>query len=360
MNKRNVRSLAIACIALAVVLVVLQTGKDDTSTGGSLLFPELKADINSITRVSVTRAGEDEATVISREADSWVVTSRDDYAADIGILRELLLALADAKLVERKTSNPDLHSELGLRDPAVEGSKGILLELQGAASEYRLIIGNAAQGGYRYARIADDPQSWLIDRNPRMPESPGDWLLDNIIDLKSAQVRSVTIAHPDGEEIHISKESPDATDFGVLNVPDGRELSYATVANGIAGALNALTLDDVRKANEVAADAVTTTFDTFGGVRVIVNTLQADDENWISLRAEAAEQAPAADTEGEAGNETAQEDEATDEAEEASGEGVESPDAINARVAGWQYKIPDYKANQLTRRFDDILKAETE
>ena len=33
---------------------------------------------------------------------------------------------------------------------------------------------------------------------------------------------------------------------------------------------------------------------------------------------------------------------------------------ISSRVNGWQYKVADYKANLLTRRWEDILKAETE
>jgi hypothetical protein len=31
--------------------------------------------------------------------------------------------------------------------------------------------------------------------------------------------------------------------------------------------------------------------------------------------------------------------------------------AINARVAGWQYRIPEYQHGQLTRRWADLLKA---
>ena len=36
----------------------------------------------------------------------------------------------------------------------------------------------------------------------------------------------------------------------------------------------------------------------------------------------------------------------------------EEADLINARHARWQYRIPDYKANLLARRWTDILKAE--
>jgi hypothetical protein len=31
--------------------------------------------------------------------------------------------------------------------------------------------------------------------------------------------------------------------------------------------------------------------------------------------------------------------------------------AINARVGGWRYRIPEYQHGQLTRRWADLLKA---
>lgn len=357
MNRRNLSILAAVLAGLVLILFVLQAGDDDTSVGGDLLFPQLKEQINDITAITITRHGDVEPTTVSREADGWIVTSRDGYAADVGKLRELLLALADARRVEQKTSNAELYDRLGVRDPASDGSKGILLELQGATPAYRLIVGNPAQSGYRYVRIADDPQSWLIDQNPNVPDSPGAWLERNIVDIKAATVRSVTIHHPDGEDIRVSKESADATDFDVLNVPEGRELSYASVANSIAGALNALALDDVRRAGEPAADAVTTTFDTFDGARIVVSTVHEEDEYWISLQAAEVDTtgagAPADEMQGEAGDVPAPDE---DDNRDATG----SIASIDARVAGWEYRIPEYKANQLTRRWDAILKAESD
>lgn len=174
MNKRSFKILATVSIALMLILFALQLDDDDLSTSGDLLIPELKSAINDINSVIVTRPGDDSTTIIEKREDKWVIASRNDYSADVGKLRELLLALADARIVERKTSNPDLHDQLGLRDPEIEGSKGTRLELTGADFTYKLIVGNAAQGGFRYVRIDEDPQSWLIDRNPVIPNSAGD------------------------------------------------------------------------------------------------------------------------------------------------------------------------------------------
>ncbi len=329
MNKRSFKILATVSIALMLILFALQLDDDDLSTSGDLLIPELKSAINDINSVIVTRPGDDSTTIIEKREDKWVIASRNDYSADVGKLRELLLALADARIVERKTSNPDLHDQLGLRDPEIEGSKGTRLELTGADFTYKLIVGNAAQGGFRYVRIDEDPQSWLIDRNPVIPNSAGDWLEREIVDVKAADLRAVTIRHPDGEEIRIEKDADEGDEFEVTNLPEGRELSYATVTNSITGVLSALTLDDVRKATDMPAAAVTATFETINGARIVVQTDRSDEESWISLDVTAG-----------------------DDAEELA--------AVSERVAGWQFRIPQYKANQLTRRWDDILKAEDE
>lgn len=327
MNRRSLKTLAAVCIALVLILIVIQLDNDESADGG-LLLPNLKSDINDIDSVTITRAGEDGTTVIEKRQDHWTIASREDYPADIGKLRELLLALADARIVEQKTANPDLHDQLGLRDPEAEGSQGVRLELSGAGHPYALIIGNVAQTGTRYVRRADESQSWLIDQNPVIPNSTGDWLKREIVDFKAADIRAVTISHPDGEEIRIERTSDEESDFAVSNIPDGRELSYATVTNSITGVLSALTLEDVRKAAAPSDEAVTTTFDTVDDGHIVVRTEKTDDEAWIAL--------------------------------EVSPEDAESLAAVRARVNGWQFRIPQYKANQLTRRWDDILKAEEE
>jgi hypothetical protein len=44
----------------------------------------------------------------------------------------------------------------------------------------------------------------------------------------------------------------------------------------------------------------------------------------------------------------------------ANGDAAAEAESINQRVAGWLYKIPEYKANMLRRRWADILESESE
>lgn len=330
MNNKNQKILALVSVALILILIAMQFGGDDSVSNGRLLFPELKSRIDTMTSLTVTRAGADNVTEISKDSDHWVNTSRDSYPANVNKLRQILLQIADARIVEQKTSNPDRYSQLGVQDPGIQGSKGVQLTLAGPDMNYELIVGNLAQAGYRYVRIAEELQSWLIDQKLEIPDSDGEWLVREIVDIKSADIRSVSIEHADGEVIGISKESAESTVFEAANIPDNRELRYSTVANSIAGVLNALTLDDVRKAAALSSEAVSTTFETFDGANVIVMTDNIEGESWITLQVTGG-----ADTDSTVAG-------------------------INDRVRGWQFKIANYKANQLTRRWEDILKAEVE
>lgn len=385
MNSTTLKWLAIATVTLLIVMIAVdRTDKSDTVSGGEYLIPGLKERINEIDAIAVTGSGDAESVSIAREGDGWRVKEKDGFAADVGKLREVLLALAEARKLEQKTANPELFAQLGVEGPDAGG--GTLIEISGADLLYAVIIGNVAQSKNRYARMADDNQSWLIDKNPELPQSTAGWLASDLLDIDAARIRSVSIRHDDGETLRLEKASAEDTSYSVLDIPEGRELSYASVANGIAGVLDGLTLDDVRRrdaselANQKPGDdrrgdagelTATSVFTTFDGLEISVRRYQDGDDAWMTLSAnfvppplaETPSEKPAAD-EPVGGDDAV--DETTDESNgesslaEAAKTAEEEASTINARHAGWQYRIPDYKANLIARRWDDILKAQDE
>lgn len=318
MNRRTVPVLVAVIVGLLLMLLVLR-GQDGSDAPGQPLLPDFKAVANDTTRVTILGPDADEALTLERIDDAWVVGTRDNYAADVGKLRPLIIALADASILEEKTSDPALYEKLGLDDPESGGS-GSKVTVAGPDFAYAVILGNTTQGKFRYARDAAAAGSYLIDQDPELPLAADDWLLPDLLDIGAARVRQVRIAHADGETIALAKDTQEQTDFSVLDIPAGRELSYATVANGIAGVLGKLQLSDVRR--RVAAPAATTVeFDTWDELRISAEIVTDDEDTWVSFTA----------TGGDA-------------------------EAINARLGGWQYQLPEHKTNLLTRRWDDLLK----
>ncbi len=327
MNTRHTKTLAIVLAAMLAGLFTTSLVNDqDESSTGVLLFPDLKAQINQISQVSVSKAGE--SATMNNHAGEWVLVESQNYPVDPGKLRQLLVSLADAKILEEKTSNAKLYERLGVEDTAAD-NQGTEIRFGIADDETSIIIGNLAQRNYRFARIRGETESWLIDRNPVVPADISDWLLPKILNIDSIGVQAVTITHSNGESIHIEKDHRAARNFAVSQIPDGREILYPSVVDGIADVMNGLNLEDVAEAAESHEDEsfARTVFTTFDGLTVTIDSSMRDEDTWISLHAVHAD---------------AESDEVT---------------MINDRVVGWTYQIQAYKADQLRRRWDDILKA---
>jgi hypothetical protein len=380
MTAKTVQILALAVILLFAAVFALNWQRDKEQTEDEQLFPGLKERIDDTAAITVTDA--DGTVTVKRDGERWIVAEKAGYAANTDTLRRVLLAIADARKVEQKTSNPELYDRLGVGDPSREDG-GVLLSSAGLGDQdFALILGDAVQQEYRYVRIADQAQSWLIDQNPDVPDDASGWLAQEIVDIDSLRIKSVTVTHEDGETIHIHKDKEDATNFAVDGIPEGRELSYPSVANGMAAVLSNLTLEDV-VADPGSADesAATTVISTFDGLELRIVSSQEDDQTWITLTASATEPAVDTDTaatpaqaesssgesaEPPAGDDTAAAEDAAESAEPETQPADEAPDpqaeaaAINTRVSGWRYRIADYKANQLTRRWDDLLQAADE
>ena len=119
----------------------LSNNGSDTSAGG-LLFPDLKAEINDLLQVSISKAGE--SVTLRSESGQWVLAEYKNYPVDTRKLRQLLLSLADAKKLEEKTSKVEMYGRLGVEDTSAD-SQGIEIRLSGPDSVRSLIIGNLAR-----------------------------------------------------------------------------------------------------------------------------------------------------------------------------------------------------------------------
>lgn len=360
MNLRTVLGLAAGLAALLAVLLIAEWVSKPPQATGEHLFAGMREDINAVTSVTATAAGDNLIATVTRQDDRWIVEERDGYPADTGKLRQLLLGLAEAQLVEAKTANREYYARLGVEDVSAEDAGGVLIRVVTPSNQYAVIVGDQTRGEYRYVRREGEAGSWLIDKSPEAPTETPKWLSATIIDIDAAVVRSVTIEHPDGQTINLEKANREARDFSVTNMPAGRELSYASVANTVGGVLDNLTLDDVAPAAELGPDAVITTFTTFDGQVIHIASKEVDSKYWIQLTGAY----DAALAEQQAAPQQA-ETTAADAVQTATGEDKTAAaqaaiDALNERTRQWRYQIPQYKYEQLTRRWQDLLKNETD
>lgn len=340
MNSRNLIWLAgglVVLIALAVIGQRQTTGPSDVAQANDELLPGFMGVVDEITSIEIVGAGREIIATLDRGGDGWTVRERGGYNADLTKVRHTLLSLAEARILEAKTANPELHDRLGVEDVEADDAGGLAVTLHGPAEPMAIIVGDAAGDYRRYVRRAGESQSYMINRDPEINETPADWLDTAVIDLASSRVREITVTHPDGEIVRAAKTSADDANFTVEGIPEGRSLLYVSVANVIAGVLQNLTLEDVERATDAATEQTVTEFVTFDGLRLTVTGLERDDATWISIAA-----AP------ESASQQAYQADAATEAQ-----------TLNERLRGWRYRIPSYKFEQLTRRMDDLIQAET-
>lgn len=357
MNSRSVLTLAVGVVSLVAILLLMSWRNDGGDVRGELLFEGLREDINALQKVTITGPGGEVVASLTPAGTRWEVAERS-YPGNAGRLRQLLLALAEARLIEAKTANAEYYPRLGVEDVSAMGAGGIQVDIQANENRYAVIIGDQVQGEYRYVRRAEEAGSWLVDRSPEAPGRTSDWLDPRITDIDAATIHSVRIEHPDGQIINLAKASPADSDFTVFEIPPGEELLYAGIANAIGGVLDNLSLDDVAADDVESKLAVRTTFKSFDGRIVEINAIEIDGQAWIEVAASydsglAARFAPpAAGVAEDDGPPIAVLAGDTPSAAEIESRVV----ALNERVAGKRYQIPQFKYEQLTQRWSDLLK----
>ena len=131
MSRRTLMLLLGSLVVLAILALLAGPGSR-RDNDEQLLFPDLKAQLNDVSGIIVRGPGNQLIATLKRSDARWIVAERD-YPADLGMIRANLLALAEARIVEEKTSTPELYERLGVQDIALESARGIQLEISGHA-----------------------------------------------------------------------------------------------------------------------------------------------------------------------------------------------------------------------------------
>ena len=369
MNQKTLIGLALAAVlGFVLAFVVGHFDKPRTDVAGGQgemsLVPSLRDHVNEIDRVVVTGAGGKPIATMTRGANGWSIAEKNGFGVDTGKLREFLLKLADAKLVEQKTSNKEKYATLGVEDVAAADAKSVEVELGGLKQPVKVIVGNANARGGTFVRRAGEAESWLASGSISVDKKVENWLRKDVADVAAARVASVTITRPDGKVVRIAKDSEGDTSFKLADVPKGREPASEFTINGIAGTLAGLRFDDVVPAAEAAPPEkpLDARFATFDGLVVDVVAWEKDGKNYARLTASedkdratshaAAEQAK---PKSEPENAEAKSDAPKPADDEVAAIGKEAAE-LDQRAKGWTFVLPAYKYANLNKSIDELLK----
>jgi hypothetical protein len=365
MTSRRLLILAIVAIVAigAGVWLAGRQGSTGSSAGTGALYPELKEQLNSVSAVNLYKAGDARVVELKKQGESWTVSERDNYVADDSKVRKLLVEIADAKVYEQKTSNPEEYTKLGVEDTTGKGATSLRVELVGTPKPVNLIVGKQGVGTRsNYVRRAGEPQSWLVNATIDTSSTPEAWLRKDIIDVSADRMQSATVEAKAAKPYTAAKAARADANFNVEGLPKGKSLSAPTAANSVAMALTSLSLADVRAASAFQSKppAAHATFKTFDGLIVEVDGWVQDNKHYIALRpsfdAAQAERfqvatAPVAEKKGEPP--------AANKPEEppkpAAPNVAEDAKKAAAKTSGWVYEIPDYKYEALFKPVDQLV-----
>lgn len=382
---------AITIMGIVVAVFVNQEPVSQLPNSGERLFPALLSGVNDVNELIVET--KDQTVTLVREESTWQVKEKAGYRADVEKVKQILIGLAELRILEPKTKNPELYDRLGLQDKEQEGSLSttVTLKTPNNSEAAMVILGNQrpAKGNPRmseiYVRKPGDPQTWLTIGNLPLEKVAGEWLDTEITALTTKRVHRVTVTHPGGETHLLSKEKPEDLDFQLDSIPAGSKVASQFNLNNVVGTLVQLPLEDVKKEQEVNFQnhtGVTALLETFDGLRLHVQTAKQEDKIYgkfsaeydpnlvrpvdVTLSSEKGETVPAQDSAQDEKATKSQEEKPTIEKQvepspkedsvlKKPEEVQKEVEAFNQRVQGWAYELPSFRVENFSKAKKDFL-----
>jgi hypothetical protein len=366
MKPKFLAILSLVTVGLVAAALVSKRSREQAYVGAESageLFPELSAKVNDVNEIAIEKAGQT-ATLV-RAGEQWTCREAGGYRAPFDKVKSTLVALARMEIVEAMTKDPANHKKLGL--DLESGARVTLRDASGAVAA-ELVVGESkyARNGQRvYARRASEDQAYLCAGELTLSGDPLTWVEKEILRLDASRPTRIEITHADGETLTVTKAVPSSPNWDVLDVPEGRSLKTAAVANPLGTALSYLSFDDVKPASELPLGTnhvASARFATFDGMLVDVRLAKVEDKSWITLSTsyeeppkELGPEAPAEPTAEDASGAEPATDSEVKPAEDRSAEVRAEVAKLEQEFAGWAYAVPQYKADLFQRRMSDLL-----
>ena len=336
----------IGTAAIAGLFITNRLYQPDASTDpqGSLLLPELVRKVETLESVHIRQ--HDQQTHLARGEQGWTVVEKSHYPADTDRLRKLLQQLSDARKVERKTARAEHFPRLNLADPDATEGGGTALRLDFGGETITLILGKRARAGGTLLRMADETQSWRVKPAIQAVADPMHWLDDTVVDLAPTLWQSLRVEPATGLGWTLARATVDERNFTLEPMPAGKTFKDEHISRSPFTALQMLHFTDVRPEQPDVDPAATLHFHGWYGDRLKVRVFENEDGNWFAFQFQPGPE-PDSFT-----------DKMKEKLPDAEGHDLSTleQENLNAVLSGWWYRLPDYKASQLYRQRDDLLK----
>ena len=308
MSRGRLVMLLIAAVLVLCAALYLGSRRNGAAprAEGTAFLPRLSTELATVSEIALRKGSPTPGVTLHHAGDRWTLAQRGDYPADASKVRKLLLSLADAKIVEEKTSDPAKFSLIGVNDPTEPGAAGTDITLTVKDGKRDVIVGKPIGEG-NFARRDGENRSFTVEPGISADVEPRAWIESRLIDVPTAQIQSVeeklggapaaagtgavgsgaggTGAPAAGYVLRRLKAGEDG--FALEGAPPaGRKLLDPKALAPSPSALSNLTAEDVATATDVdfskASQAIFTLAD---GNVITITGVAAGDKRWIQVAA---------------------------------------------------------------------------
>ena len=337
-----------ALLLVSGVWMSMHRSGQQSNLGGGTVFADLKPALGEVDEIRFSK-GDGSRTTLHKNADGWVVGERQ-YPADVARVRELALALASLKIIERKTSDPANYAKIGVEKPDSPTAGSTLVEIVAGKKTWSLIVGKGADGRAVYIRKPDEAASSLAQ--PFIAPDPDQkrWIDRLLTDIPGADVHDIAVKMGNGPGYLLTRAKRADPELTLSPVPKGRSTVSSMALNGQADALAALNFDDVRAVPSPAptpADVVT--YRTFDGQVIEFSGHRDGEKTFVAIAAHRDPALAAQFPKPAAPDKTLPDKAATPAPAD------QTVEKLVARAHGVEFEIPAYKYDAIFKKPEDLL-----
>jgi hypothetical protein len=298
------------------------------------VLPGFSANVKNSALIEITsHAGTFD--VVGVRDKGWVLPGKGNYPANFDEVRHTLIGMAALETIAPKTSRADWLHYLALDAPPKGSGTQITVKDSHGTVLASLILGNMEDLGDPngtsgvFVRKPGDNQAWLARTVFTPHGDTASWLSTAVLNLGGVRLEEVAMTPAKGPAYTVHRAHPSEQIY-TLVAPPKQGTPNSLLVNSIPYAIANFSLADVQPAASMdftkSSHAVARSFD---GLLVTIDIIQQGSDVWARL---AASTAPGA-----------------------APMVINEAAAINARSAGWAYKLPPEKGSALTNDLAKIM-----
>jgi|TARA_B110000879_G_scaffold131756_1_gene172854 hypothetical protein len=353
MSLKTLLTLLLLSIAGATTYWSLDN-KDDVNAAaevGALLVPGLMAELNQVDRIQLQTAAEQTMVTLVRSEQGWGVLEKDHYPADLSKIRATMLALAEAYIVEEKTSNPELYARLGVQAISAAEASGVQITVSTPEQSHALIVGKPGpqMNRSRYVRLQSDATTWLIDRKIDVQYDNAYWLRKDLFSVEASELTAVSVkvpnepamrllrkaaehdhsGHTDHDSMAMNNESESGFILANPSQPDAQVIDAEL--QQMVNALSSFQLLDVEPLTAAASLQATmqAEFHLLRDIKLTLSGYESEKDKYVQIDASVSADADAA--------------------------AKAWVSDLNTRLQGWLFRIPAVSYDAINKREADVL-----